>query len=94
MAEAVPFIREQYVVHRNIALSQRFDDLFRFMDWHIGVVSAVQHQRRRLDSIQLVNGRECVQQSPSVSGSPYSTFEMLAIQGSVSAKKVLKLTTP
>ena len=80
---------------RHIALAQRLDDLLRLAHRHIGVVGAMEHQRRRDargPACEWAKGR--LAGRASVAGSPYSTFDMLAIQGSVRSKKVSKLTTP
>ncbi len=72
-----------------------FDDLLGFDDRHVGVVGAVEDDRRGGDAIDLVDRREVgAAARASVSGSPYSIVEIAAIQGSVCLKKVSKLTTP
>ena len=93
-AEAVPFVGEEDVFDRDAALAQSCHDLLGLDDRHVGVVRAVQNNRWRVTRSTRWIGERSRSNSASVSGSPYSTFEIAAIHGSVWAKNVAKLTTP
>ncbi len=60
-AEAVAFVGEEHVAHRNSALLQMIDHLLCLHHWNIGVVGAVHHQGGRFDRIEIMDGREPAQ---------------------------------
>ena len=92
LAPAVPLVGEQDVLDGHAAPLQAGHHLLRLHHRHVGVVGAVLDHERRLDAVELVDGRELrAAGRPGVAGSPYSTVEMAAIQGSVCCEERLEV---
>src|SRR5262245_45047961 len=62
LAIAVAFVGKKHVLDRHAAFLEIIHDLIRFDDRHVGVVGAMNYQRRRFDAIDLMYGRQSAQE--------------------------------